>query len=127
MVSANLGGGDAPPCGWDVHIFPAGNTPDKSLASCGQCKDFALVCWINDGIACPSTAETAVSILGPDLGTGQRPQLIVPSNAWQKSVPENGWVLVGCTVSPGFEFERFELAPKGWEQEHRPQNIAKIP
>ncbi|HKY86404.1 MAG TPA: cupin domain-containing protein, partial [Pseudorhodoplanes sp.] len=25
------------------------------------------------------------------------------------------WTLVGCTVSPGFEFSGFELAPKGWE------------
>ena len=61
--------------------------------------------------------ETVVSILGDDLGSGARPQLIVPSNAWQKSVPIGGWVLVGCTVSPGFEFERFELAPEGWEPE----------
>lgn len=62
---------------------------------------------------------TEVSILGSDLAAGERPQLIVPSNAWQKSVPIDGWVLVGCTVSPGFEFERFELAPEGWEPEIR--------
>ena len=59
--------------------------------------------------------ETRVSILGPDLAAGARPQLIVPPHAWQKSVPMDNWVLVGCTVSPGFEFERFELAPEGWE------------
>lgn len=59
--------------------------------------------------------ETSVLILGPNLGAQQQPQLIVPSNAWQKSVPVEGWVLVGCTVSPGFEFKRFELAPEGWE------------
>ena len=59
--------------------------------------------------------ETKVSILGPNLHNGERPQLIVPPNVWQKSVPVEGWVLVGCTVSPGFEFDRFELAPEGWE------------
>lgn len=59
--------------------------------------------------------RTKVSILGPDLQSGARQQLIVPPQAWQKSVPVDGWVLVGCTVSPGFEFERFELAPDGWE------------
>ena len=59
--------------------------------------------------------KTTVSILGNDLAAGQRPQLIVPERAWQKSVPVGGWVLVGCTVSPGFEFDRFELAPEGWE------------
>ena len=59
--------------------------------------------------------ETTVQILGADLELGARPQLIVPPNAWQKSIPVDGWVLVGCTVSPGFEFERFKLAPKDWE------------
>ena len=24
------------------------------------------------------------------------------------------WTLVGCTVAPGFDFAKFELAPKGW-------------
>lgn len=59
--------------------------------------------------------KTEIALLGPDLTADQRPQLIVPPNAWQKSVPVDGWVLVGCTVSPGFEFERFDLAPEGWE------------
>jgi len=56
-----------------------------------------------------------VEILGPDLLKGQRPQLMVPANSWQKSIPINGWVLVGCTVCPGFEFNGFELAEAGWE------------
>jgi len=59
-------------------------------------------------------AETCTEILGPDLAAGQRPQLVVPANAWQSSVPLDGWVLVGCTVSPAFQFENFELAPEGW-------------
>ncbi len=56
-----------------------------------------------------------VLLLGPDIANNQRPQLIVPKDAWQKSIPVNGWVLVGCTVSPGFEFTGFELAPDNWE------------
>lgn len=59
--------------------------------------------------------QKSVALLGPDLSRGQRPQLIVPSDEWQKSVPVDGWVLVGCTVSPGFEFDKFELAAEGWE------------
>jgi predicted cupin superfamily sugar epimerase len=53
--------------------------------------------------------------LGPDLAAGERPQAIVPAGAWQAAAPVAGAVLVGCTVSPAFEFARFELAPKGWE------------
>ena len=55
-----------------------------------------------------------IALLGPDIATGQRPQLIVPENAWQQSIPTNGWVLAGCTVSPGFEFDGFELADRNW-------------
>jgi predicted cupin superfamily sugar epimerase len=52
--------------------------------------------------------------LGPDLPTGQRPQAIVPAGAWQSARSRGRWTLVGCTVSPAFRFEGFELAPKGW-------------
>ena len=60
------------------------------------------------------SGATRVALLGPDLGAGQRPQVIVPPHAWQAASPRGGWVLVGCTVSPGFEFDRFELAPPDW-------------
>jgi len=52
--------------------------------------------------------------LGPDLTAGERPQGIVPANAWQAAESLGDWTLVGCTVAPGFEFSGFELAPKGW-------------
>ncbi len=52
-------------------------------------------------------------MLGPDLEAGQRPQGIVPAGVWQAAEPMGDWVLVGCTVSPGFEFSGFELAAPG--------------
>jgi predicted cupin superfamily sugar epimerase len=52
--------------------------------------------------------------LGPDLAAGERPQAIVPAGAWQAAESLGAWTLVGCTVAPGFEFERFELARAGW-------------
>ncbi len=54
--------------------------------------------------------------LGPDLSQGERPQLIVPAHAWQSAEgAAGGWTLVGCTVSPGFRFEGFELAPPDFD------------
>lgn len=53
--------------------------------------------------------------LGPDLAAGEVPQAIVPPLAWQTAESAGDWTLVGCTVAPGFEFAKFELAPKGWE------------
>jgi uncharacterized protein len=52
--------------------------------------------------------------LGPDLAASERPQAIVPANAWQAAESLGEWTLVGCTVAPGFVFEAFELAPPGW-------------
>ncbi len=42
------------------------------------------------------------------------PQIVVPARAWQAARPVAGWVLVGCTVSPAFDFSGFELADEGW-------------
>lgn len=53
-------------------------------------------------------------VLGPDIEAGQRPQLVVPTRAWQSAVSAGAWTLVGCTVAPGFEFSGFELADKDW-------------
>ena len=58
--------------------------------------------------------ETETIRLGPDLASGERPQGIVPTHAWQAAETTGDWTLVGCTVAPGFEFSGFELAPKGW-------------
>jgi len=52
--------------------------------------------------------------LGPDLERGERPQAIVPAGAWQAAQSQGAWTLVGCTVAPGFDFRKFELAPAGW-------------
>lgn len=54
-------------------------------------------------------------VLGADLGAGQMPQLIVPAHHWQSAVSTGAFTLVGCTVSPGFQFDGFELAPDGFD------------
>lgn len=54
-------------------------------------------------------------VLGSDLARGERPQVIVPANAWQSAESQGEWTLVSCTVSPAFEFSGFEMAPKGWQ------------
>jgi uncharacterized protein len=52
--------------------------------------------------------------LGTDLAAGERPQAVVPAGVWQAARPLGGWVLVGCTVAPAFEFAGFEMAPPGF-------------
>jgi predicted cupin superfamily sugar epimerase len=53
---------------------------------------------------------TRVVQLGTDLTCGQQPQVVVPKNVWQGSrlIPGGTFALLGCTVSPGFEFADYE-------------------
>jgi predicted cupin superfamily sugar epimerase len=53
--------------------------------------------------------------LGPDVPGGERPQRVVPAGAWQRARSLGAFTLVGCTVSPAFEFAGFELAPDGFD------------
>ncbi|MDY6824125.1 MAG: cupin domain-containing protein [Thermodesulfobacteriota bacterium] len=49
--------------------------------------------------------------LGPDIAAGERPQAVVPHAHWVGATvtePE-GFALVGCTTTPGFEFADFEM------------------
>lgn len=48
------------------------------------------------------------------LDATSTPQVIVPTNAWQDARSSGDWTLVACIVSPGFQFEGFEMAPEGW-------------
>ncbi|WP_316014910.1 cupin domain-containing protein [Roseobacter sp. HKCCA0434] len=62
----------------------------------------------------PDGHDAEACILGPELASDQRPQRIVPEGWWQSAASLGAWTLVGCTVSPGFNFAGFELAPPDW-------------
>jgi uncharacterized protein len=59
-------------------------------------------------------------VLGPDLGRGQTPQVVVPPGAWQRAAPLGAFALVGCTVSPAFTYEGFELLQDEEQEGMRP-------
>jgi hypothetical protein len=50
--------------------------------------------------------RSAVFTLGPDLAAGQHVQLPVPAGVWQgtRLIGEGKVALLGCTVTPGFDF-----------------------
>jgi hypothetical protein len=58
--------------------------------------------------------DARVTLLGTDLTAGQVPQHVVPAGRWFGSCPAPGslFSLVGCTVSPGFDFADFEMATR---------------
>ncbi len=66
-----------------------------------------------------SLAETEAGpardhLLTTDLTRGA-PQIIVPENHWQAARSTGAYTLVSCTVSPGFSFDGFTLAPPEME------------
>lgn len=62
-------------------------------------------------------------VIGQDFAAGERPQVVVERGIWQgtRLVKSGAWALLGCTVSPGFEFvdyaegRRAELTA-GWPE-----------
>ena len=50
-------------------------------------------------------------VVGLDLAAGELPQAQVPAGVWQRTVPSDADALVSCMVSPGFDFDDFELEP----------------
>ena len=57
----------------------------------------------------------AIHRLGGDVTRGSTVQAVVPAGVWQAARPLGAWTLVGCVVTPAFEFAGFELAPPAWE------------
>jgi predicted cupin superfamily sugar epimerase len=63
--------------------------------------------------------SSAVTVIGKDIAAGQVLQHVVPRGVWQGSrmlasgsgpQATGEWALLGCTVSPGFEFEDYRDA-----------------
>jgi hypothetical protein len=60
------------------------------------------------------TGKLEVIRLGQDPEKGEVFQAVVPAGRWFGSRPAKGstYSLVGCTVSPGFDFNDFEMADR---------------
>jgi predicted cupin superfamily sugar epimerase len=77
--------------------------------------------------------RSALFTLGPDLAAGQHVQLVVPAGVWQGTrLIGNGQVaLLGCTVTPGFDFADYrnatyaELTDKWPDQAERIRSLTR--
>lgn len=54
------------------------------------------------------------SKVGSNIESNEYFQVVIPKNHWFAAhlLSKNGFALVGCTVSPGFNFNDFEMADK---------------
>lgn len=68
--------------------------------------------------------------IGNDIANGEVPQVIVPKDVWQGTKlldPKPGaWALLGCTVSPAFQFETFHIKNRDELTKMFPQHADKI-
>ena len=66
--------------------------------------------------------------LGSDPDAGESPQAVVPAGCWFGATvdDEASYALVGCTVSPGFDFDDFELGVRTDLIERYPQHRSII-
>jgi len=66
--------------------------------------------------------------VGPDFEVGQTYQALIPHGRWfaARIHDPNRFALVGCTVSPGFDFADFELADREVLLARHPQHAAWI-
>ena len=67
-------------------------------------------------------------LIGNNLEAGELPQYVVPANHWfaAEVVDKNAYTLVGCTVSPGFDFNDFELPKRSILLERFPMHLNLI-
>lgn len=71
--------------------------------------------------------ELTSSRIGNDLEGGESLQVVIPRGTWfAAEVVRENFILVGCTVAPGFEFEDFELADRGSLSSAYPQHQTLI-
>ena len=45
----------------------------------------------------------------------QLSHFVIKSGTWFSMKSKGDYSLIGCTVAPPFDYDDFELAPKGWE------------
>jgi hypothetical protein len=66
--------------------------------------------------------------LGSDLASGMLPQLVVPKGVWQGSrlAPGGQVALLGCSVSPGFDYADYETGRRSELMREYPESAALI-
>lgn len=84
--------------------------------------DAATIHSIND------IGEYATQLIGSDWENGEAFVQVIPRNVWFGATVNkpDGFILVGCTVAPGFDFRDFELATRADLLSRFPQHAALV-
>ena len=58
---------------------------------------------------------TITKKLGHGIADNENLHLVIHAGSWFSMNSEGNYSLIGCTVSPAFDYADFELAPPNWE------------
>jgi len=92
-------------------LLRAGETSHWHRVDAAEIWHFYAGAAVELRLAADSAGPAVPHRLGPDVLGQEAPQVIVPPHHWQAARSLGAWSLVGCTVSPAFQFDGFELAP----------------
>jgi len=69
-----------------------------------------------------------IHLLGNDINNGGNYQIVIKHNQWFAAQPieQKGYTLMGCTVSPGFDYTDFQLAKRNELLEKYPEHHSLI-
>lgn len=101
-VDVTLPDGRVRPTATLIHfLLPAGETSAWHKVSSDEI-------WIaHTGAVRLERGDGSTEVCG--LGEGESPQVLIPAGEWQRTLPGESDALVSCLVSPGFDFDDFEL------------------
>ena len=71
-----------------------------------------------------NSGKLTVHTLGKNFENNEEPQIVIKAGEWfgSKVKDKDSYALVGCTVSPGFDFADFELGDKNELLKRFPQH-----
>jgi uncharacterized protein len=110
-VSVALLGGVRPYGTAIYYLLEAGDFSEMHVLASDEIFHFYLGDPVEMLQLLPDSGSKVVT-LGPDLVAGQHVQLVVPAGVWQgtRLIGEGKVALLGCTVTPGFDFADYRNA-----------------
>lgn len=75
-------------------------------------------------VAISPNGTLSKTLMGNNPDKGERFQLLIPKGFWFAAIVNatNSYSLVGCTVSPGFDFDDFEMGKRSDLEKRFPQH-----
>jgi predicted cupin superfamily sugar epimerase len=108
-------GGERPPGSAILYVLAAGERSHWHRVDADEIWQYSAGDPLELHVWAEGEAAITVHRLSGDFASGSAVQAVVPAGAWQTARPLGAWTLVGCIMTPAFEFEGFELAPADWE------------